>query len=234
MNNISKNIEAFETNGFTIFNNFLLEEDVENLKFMLVNGYNTTLNKNINENNISEYISKFEEEERFDELYHSFKQIRLSDSFISIGDRLNTFYQDNFHKKSKLINTGYAIGIKDSKRTAYDWHQEKPYYKDTNTIHFQFPILYPCIKDNGTMSVLEGSQKLGYIEDVVNEKINDKSINTFVPRKIESLKKTYTEKYLNMSLRDVGLFDQNVIHKSNRNITNKVRFAGIVRLEIIH
>ena len=84
------------------------------------------------------------------------------------------------------------------------------------------------------MSVLEGSQKLGYIEDVVNEKINDKSINTFVPRKIESLKKTYTEKYLNMSLRDVGLFDQNVIHKSNRNITNKVRFAGIVRLEIIH
>ena len=30
-------------------------------------------------------------------------------------------------KKTKLINAGINIGIKNSKRTAYKWHQEKPY-----------------------------------------------------------------------------------------------------------
>ena len=33
--------------------------------------------------------------------------------------------------------------------------QEKPYYKNIDTIHFQFPAFE--YKKNGTMSVLEGS-----------------------------------------------------------------------------
>lgn len=233
MSNILNNIEAFNNNGFTVLSNFLSKEDVQNLKFTLVNGYKATLDENINEHNISEYISKFEDEEKYDELYHSFKQISTSETIMAIGGKLNIFYQENFHKKSKLINTGFAIGIKDSKRTAYDWHQEKPYYSDVDTIHFQFPILYPCNKDNGSMSVLEGSQKLGYLEEVSNLKIHEKAVNTLLPKKIETFKKTYAEKYLNMSLRDVCLFDQNIIHRSNLNMTDKVRFAGIIRLEIM-
>ena len=54
-----------------------------------------------------------------------------------------------------------AIGLNDNlKRISYDWHQEKPYYSDITTIHFQFPILNQCTKKNGTMSVLSGSHKI--------------------------------------------------------------------------
>jgi ectoine hydroxylase-related dioxygenase (phytanoyl-CoA dioxygenase family) len=233
MNEIKKNIQLFNKKGFAIFDNFLSTKDVENLKQMLVDGYKENLNHKINEENISKYISKFEKEEKYDELYHAFQEIKKSEFFLKIGKKINNFYQDNFQINSKLIASGYAVGIKDSKRTAYDWHQEKPYYSNANTIHFQFPILYPCQKDNGTMSVLEGSHHLGYIEDVINIQSHNKAVNTFVPKNIDKIKASHPEKYLNLSLRDLGLFDQNIIHKSNRNLTDKIRFAGIIRLEIL-
>ena len=63
------------------------------------------------------------------------------------------------------MKTGYAIGIKNSKRTSYDWHQEKSYYSKIKkkTFHYQFPFFGKCSKSNGTMSVLEGSHTLGNI-----------------------------------------------------------------------
>jgi hypothetical protein len=54
-----------------------------------------------------------------------------------------------------------------------------------------------------------------------------------VPKKINIFKKKYPEKYINLNLGDVCIFDENLIHKTNKNITNKIRFAGIIRLKKI-
>ena len=151
---------------------------------MIVQGYNKSLDSKINHKNISRLICKYESEKKYDELYNSFKLINSSDTFKKIGKNLNDFYQNISSKKTRVINNGFAIGIKNSKRTAYEWHQEKPYYKNTQTLHFQFPILYPCSKENGTMSVLECSHKLGYISDVNNIKLHKKSINSYIPKKL--------------------------------------------------
>lgn len=230
-----KNLEKkfFEEKGYLILKDFLSEEEVKDLKNMLIDGYNRFLEDEINENNISEVIMKYENNNLHDKLYEAFKYISSSDYFVYIGKKFSKFVKEKFNLDTKIINTGFAIGIKDSKRTAYDWHQEKPYYEKQDTIHLQFPIIYPCSEANGTMSVLEGSQNQGYIKEVKNIKINQKSVNSFVPKNINDLIHIYPEKSFNMSLRDAGVFDQNIIHRTNKNLLNEVRFAGIIRLQII-
>ena len=82
------------------------------------------------------------------------------------------------------------------------------------------------------MSVLKGSNKLGFIREVTNKKLSKKSINSYVPKDIKKIKKNLPEKFINMHLKDIVLFDENLIHKSNENRTKKVRFAGVVRLKL--
>jgi hypothetical protein len=36
-----------------------------------------------------------------------------------------------------------------------------------------------------------------------------------------------------MKLKDIVLFSENIIHRTNKNTSNKVRFAGIIRLKKI-
>ena len=43
--------------------------------------------------------------------------------------------------------------------------------------------------------------------------------------------KNHYEKFINMNLKDIVIFSENIIHKTNKNISNQVRFAGIVRLK---
>lgn len=51
--------------------------------------------------------------------------------------------------------------------------------------------------------------------------------------KINIFKKIYPEKYINLNLGDVCIFDENLIRKTNTNTTNKIIFAGIIRLREI-
>ena len=47
------------------------------------------------------------------------------------------------------------------------------------------------------------------------------------------MEKYFKEKFLNMNIGDVCIFHENLIHRSNINKTNKVRFAGINRQQAI-
>ena len=132
------------------------------------------------------------------------------------------------------MNAGLNIGIKDSKRTAYGWHQEKPYYKNISTIHFQFPILNAFSKKNGTMSILSGSHKLGFIKKTITNQQHKKSVYSYIPKDIRKIEKKFVEKSIIMKLKDIVVFDENVLHRSNKNLTNKIRFAGTVRYQIIN
>ena len=82
------------------------------------------------------------------------------------------------------------------------------------------------------MSVLSKSHKYGYINDVRNKIIGKKHINSYIPKKINYYKKNHKERFINMNLGDMVIFHENLIHKSNKNNTNRIRFAGIVRLKL--
>ena len=223
----------FNRSGFVVIKNFTKKNESNLFEKKLFKIYGNILKIKINKKNIHSIISQHEKNKNYDLLYRAFKKYSSDKCFENLSKKFSTLARKIFKKNYEFINSGVAIGIKKSKRTAYNWHQEKPYYKKINTLHFQFPILNPVNIKNGTMSVLKGSNKLGFLKEVSNIKLSKKSINSFVPKKINIFKKIYPEKYINLNLGDICIFDENLIHKTNKNITNKIRFAGIIRLRKI-
>ena len=223
--------KKFYSNGYVIIKDFLNNNEVKNFENFLLNTYSKQLKISLNKKNIHSIIKKSEEEEMYDQLYGAMIKFSKTNPFRDISKKFIKLCKLIFNKHYKLIGAGMAIGIKGSKRTAYEWHQEKAYYKYLSTIHFQFPILNSCNKKNGTMSVLAGSNKLGFIKKINNKKLSKKSINSFTPKNINKIKKQFSEKFINMNLKDIIILSENTLHKTNKNISNQVRFAGIVRLK---
>ena len=101
-------------------------------------------------------------------------------------------------------------------------------------IHFiSISFLNACTKKNGTMSVLQGSHTLGVINNTNYKRLHKKGIYINIPKEISKMKNFITKKYLVMEIGDVCVFNQNIVHRSNKNLTNKIRFAGISRQKII-
>ena len=225
----------FIKNGYVIIRNFLKKSEIKKLKKDLINNYKKHLNKNITQANINYTITKYEKDKRWDELYYAFTKYRGSRIFIKISERLSKLAPILIEKKRKikLMSSGLNIGIKDVKRTAYNWNQEKRYYRNISTIHFQFPVFNAFSKKNGTMSILSGSQKLGLIMKTIASQQHKKSVITYIPKDIKKIEKKFVEKSISLKLDDIVVFDENVFHRSNRNLTNKIRFAGTIRCQII-
>tara|TARA_Y100000591_G_scaffold317031_1_gene326280 strand:+ start:1683 stop:2381 length:699 start_codon:yes stop_codon:yes gene_type:complete len=223
----------YHKKGFVVIKNFLRKKEKNDFSSELFKIYSKILRKKINSKNIHKIISDYEKQKKYDELYSAFKKYCKNRSFKKISKRLSSLAKEiHQNKKFKVVNTGMAIGIKNSTRTAYKWHQEKPYYKDIDTIHFQFPAFGICNKKNGTMSVLEGSHNIGFEKKLSNIKLHKKSINSFVPKNINKLKKKFSEKFVVLKERDLVMFNQCLLHKTNHNKSNKIRFAANLRLKI--
>lgn len=225
--------DNFNKNGYIIIKNFLSEKINNSFRNALIYNYKTYLDKKINKKNISEIIAKYELENNWDKLYYAFKKFSNSSQFKIVSNKLKKFIELNFKKKNRLINNALGLAIKKSNRTSYNWHQEKPYYKNISTLHFQFPIMRSCTRKNGTMSVLTGSHKLGFIKKIKSDQLHKKSVYSYIPRNINVITKKFSEKFINMKLGDLVMFDENVIHKSNINRTNKIRFVGIIRHQLL-
>ena len=85
---------------------------------------------------------------------------------------------------------------------------------------------------SGTMSVLKSSHSLGFQKNLNNYKIQKKSINSFVPKNITKLKKQFKEVHVSLNKKDIVMFNQYLLHKTNNNKSNKIRFAGNMRLKV--
>ena len=232
------NIKAkyqYYSKGYVIIKNVLNRRDLNECKRQLILSYNKSLDKNINYKNIHKLLTEYENKKEWDKMYDAFKNARNSKAFLKISKKLEALTKKFFNIKTKKLTCGYAIGIKNSQRTNYNWHQEKTYYSNIKkkTFHYQFPFFGKCNKSNGTMSVLEGSHTIGEILDYSYNRKHKKGVYSYIPRDIKLMKKYFKEKYLNMDLGDVCIFHENIVHRSNLNKTNKVRFAGINRQQAV-
>ena len=229
-----KQINLYKKNGYIVLKNFLKKSEKKEFSENLFNVYSKVLKKNINHKTIHKIISIYEKEKKYDELYTAFKMFSNNKMYVKISRNLSNLAKKiHINKKFKIVNTGMAIGIKNSTRTAYKWHQEKPYYNKLETIHFQFSAFGICNKKNGTMSVLKGSHKHGFQKKTNNIKKHNKAINSFVPKNINILKRKFDEKSVNLNVQDIVVFNQYLIHRTNKNLTNKIRFAANIRLKIL-
>ena len=232
MQNI-KNLKQYKKDGFLILRNFLKDSEKNDFSSTLIKVYSKCLGESINPNNIHLIINKLEKEKKYDLLYRAFQKYCKSNCYKKLFLRLKSLAKKiHKNKKFKIVNTGLSIGLKSSKRTAYKWHQEKPYYKNLETVHFQFPVLGICNKKNGTMSVLKSSHSLGFQKNLNNYKIQKIAINSFVPKNITKLKKQFKEVHVSLNKKDIVMFNQYLLHKTNNNKSNKIRFAGNMRLKV--
>jgi hypothetical protein len=129
-----------------------------------------------------------------------------------------------------IRSSGYLLGIPKDNRLVYDFHQESNYMKDFKQIcNIHFPIMGKADLNNGTMSVLEKSHKLGNL-NYTESRVSNDSYTNYVPMNIQELTGEFEEVHLELNLGDCIFFHGDLIHKSNFNGSNLCRLAGIVRL----
>ena len=224
----------YYSKGYVVIKNVLNKKDLHECRKQLLISYKKIFNQNITYKNIHKLLTEYEDKKEWDKMYDAFKDVCKSRPFLKISKKLEAVSKNFFNVKTKTLTCAYAIGIKNSKRTGYDWHQEKTYYSKIKkkTFHYQFPFFEKCNKSNGTMSVLESSHSLGEIANYSYNRKFKKGVYSYIPDDIKLMKKYFKERFLSMDIGDVCIFHEHIIHRSNVNKTNKIRFAGINRQQV--
>ena len=125
-----------------------------------------------------------------------------------------------YHYHSKIIMKDAKIG------GAWTWHQDYGYWYDNGLL---FPLLAsvwiaidPASKDNGCMQVLRGSQQMGRI----NHFRSGQQAGADLERVDEACKR-FEHVYCEMDPGDALFFDCNLLHRSDRNVSDRPRWNMI-------
>tara|TARA_B100000795_G_scaffold210401_1_gene163945 strand:- start:380 stop:916 length:537 start_codon:yes stop_codon:yes gene_type:complete len=131
-----------------------------------------------------------------------------------------------------ILNVSFLPSIPKDNRLIYDYHQESNYMRGfENVFNVHYPILRSSNYENGTMSVLPKSHKLGtldfhksYAKEAHNSRAN------LIPVDIEKIQKNHEEIFNYLEIGDVVIFHKDLIHKSNYNASEKTRLVGTIRV----
>lgn len=122
------------------------------------------------------------------------------------------------------------FGLPDDHRLVYDWHQEGNYMPGLKQFcNLWFPVFDPATLENGTMSVLAGSHKLGLLP-YTKQRVANNSYTSLIPHGIESIVERHEEVACLCAPGDLVVFHENLIHRSNHNRSGRTRFSGVLRL----
>lgn len=167
-----------------------------------------------------------------DKLYELHTMAVKLTSFSNINSLVSGYINDICGKKMPqfTIGTGFLLGIPKDSRLVYDFHQESNYMKGFDDIfNVHYPLLRTSNFENGTMSVLPGSHKLGTLDYSIS-RVSENSYTNLVPSGIEEITNSYKELYNFLEVGDVLIFHKDLIHKSNYNSSELTRPVGIGRL----
>jgi len=127
------------------------------------------------------------------------------------------------------ISSGLLLGISRDDRLVYNFHQESNYMKGFSDImNTHYPLLRTSNAQNGTMSILPGTHKLGPLEYQKSQKTND-SFTDLLPKNISEIVGNFPELHCYLELGDVVVFHKDLIHKSNYNSSTLCRPVGTTR-----
>lgn len=126
---------------------------------------------------------------------------------------------------------GLLMCVPNDDRIIYDWHQEIVYHRELeDTVHLWLPILNDATLENGTMSALKGSHKLGALPFSKKEKVVPNSTTNLVPHNIDMIKLECPEMFFEATPGDLAVLHSYVVHRSNRNTSPQVRFIASFRV----
>jgi hypothetical protein len=128
------------------------------------------------------------------------------------------------------IYMGFLLGLPRDTRLAYDFHQESNFMKGFDEIsNFHFPLRHASTAENGTMSVLDRSHKLGTLP-FRKSRASHNSFTDLVPVDIDGIMATHEELHCYLEPGDVTIFHKDCIHRSNFNASDSCRLVGVSRL----
>jgi hypothetical protein len=128
------------------------------------------------------------------------------------------------------ISGGYLLGIPTDTRLVYDFHQESNYMREFKEVfNFHFPLLRNSTRENGTMSVLAGSHKIGTVS-FEKKRVSQNSYTNLVPTEIEKIQSEFPEVHCILEPGDCVVFHKDLVHKSNFNASKLCRPVGTARL----
>lgn len=132
------------------------------------------------------------------------------------------------------LDSHLIFGVPNDTRLIWDWHQESTYDVVDRPVCLNFcvPVLAPATRQNGTMSVLRGSHKLGQLEFESHQPLANGATSK-VPKDIAKIVENHEEVFF---LADPGaaiIFDRNLVHRSNRNTSTETRVTAVARFSEI-
>ena len=221
-------LEEYKKNGFVILKQFfswkLLKEFEESLQSLL--------SVSLEKNNISstDYFHKaFRELDKKDhsEIKSIYETLRNSDktgNIIYYPPLVEVVKELLGMSRTQMIYLIYHICRLDPPedgRFLYGWHQQSFYSVfEADEVQLWMPVIGKNTKEMGTISILEGSHKRELPHYI--HKIKDGHEQMIIP---DENVKGFKERFIEIELGDILLFHPYLIHRSNQNFSEKVRYS---------
>lgn len=240
--------------GFVQQDNFFTDEDLTQLEHVITKlylsqalkifeyrGLALSLQNDTSLSNKDRFVSIYEAMEAKDKdaLYQVQKLLVSSPSVKKIFNKKFLLQCAKFLNISDvdlllLDGPGIFINRPNTQRLLYKFHSEKHFYpKRRNFLNIWFPLFGDKTKDNGTMSlkVKSHTKDFPFTEYSGYNKSTENKSNFYRQYEIPSnLLETYDEHICEVKRGGVILFNSNLVHKSNSNLSKSYSFAGVARI----
>ena len=220
----------YEKDGVLILRNVLSQRNLSNLENQV---RAIVEHKGKPGETIDETVIRLDKQDR-GSLYQINLAIDKSYEFGAIRedfmDGMNELYPDHGYL---TVDTFMIFGLPRDKRLAFEWHQDTVYLPNlSNYTNFWITLFSDATPECGTLSILKGSHKMGDF-DVYTEKSEPEAYRQYIPKNWKDLVEDYEEVHIQTSPGDVAVFHPAIVHRSNFNTSNKVRFSLVTRIAAI-
>lgn len=211
--------------GFKIIKGYFTNSELLQIEATLTDLYQMqaakTRYKVIRSTRLDDIISMMEDLDK-EALYQVQNMIAVSPPIRKVVDRLSEFVSN-----SLISGPGLFINKPFTKRLLYRWHSEAHYYPKRRTfLNAWFPLFGDKTLKNGTMSFKVGSHGRDYPFAEYQEA-------SYYFRQFEIpdiFHQEFPEYHVQCKRGDLVLFDRNLVHKSNENLSQYFSFAMVARI----
>jgi len=211
-------LRQYEENGFLIVRSMFSTAEAESLHRIALS--DEEINKNSYDLNDSEG-RKTKLALWFTPGEDTYGLLTRTEKIISVVDALLDGNSDVCHFHSKLMQKEPYVG------GAWEWHQDYGYWYKNGFLYPDQMIsvmvaLTPATIENGCLQVISGSHKLGRVEHFFAGEQNGADM-----RFVDEILKWNELVYVTLSPGDVLFFHSNLLHRSNKNESDKARWSLI-------
>ena len=221
---------AFEKRGYDYLRSFVPLNEIKNFQDALELLF---LNNSADSKNIYEAAVNLDKNNK-EALYKIYQIAPKLREFSRLKEYFFKHLEEIFPGRNYVdLGSGVLFGLPQDQRLTWTWHQESTYHPGIeNIVHYWIPLFNPSSTNNGAMSVLEGTHKLGSLPYNALKPFENGG-TSLIPKNIDELVKNFKEENFEINIGDAAFFHKELVHRSNYNASDKTRFTLVYRLAAI-